>query len=231
MNKDFLLFTKGRVNQLSLSDYMKWFPKGGPGYYGDFIKAYQNPMIIEERKLNATSVDIFSRLMQNRILFLGDEIDSEVANIIQAQLLYLQAIGDEDIILYLNTPGGSVIDGLAIYDTMQFVKPDIQTVCTGMAASMGSILLVAGTKGKRKILPNGRVLIHQPWGGTMGTADDMTIEINEINKHKQRLYEILSKHTGQDVEKIKADSNRDFWLDAEEALNYGCIDEIVKGNK
>lgn len=213
MNKDFLLYTKGRVNQLVLNDY---------------IKASQSPYIIEERKLNAVTTDIFSKLMQNRIIFLGDEIDSEVANIIQCQLLYLQAISDEDITLYLNTPGGSVIDGLAIYDTMQCIKPDIVTVCTGMAASMGSILLVAGTKGKRKILPNGRVLIHQPWGGAVGTAADLTIEINEINKDKQRLYNILAKHTGQDVEKIIEDSQRDFWLDAEEALNYGCIDEIVK---
>lgn len=228
MNKDFLLFTKGRVNQLSLSDYMKWFPKGGPGYYGDFIKAYQNPMIIEERKLNTASVDIFSRLMQNRIIFLGDVIDAEVANIIQCQLLYLEAMSDEDIILYLNTPGGSVVDGLAIYDTIQCIKPDVQTVCTGMAASMGSILLVSGTKGKRKILPNARVLIHQPSGGGFGTADDLTIEVNEINKYKQTLYNILAKHTGQDVNKIIEDSKRDFWLSAEEALDYGCVDEVVK---
>ena len=231
MNKDFLLFTKGKINQLSLSDYIKWFPNGGPSYYGDIIKAYQNPTIIEERSRNITGIDIFSRLLQNRIIFLGDEIDSEVSNIIQAQLLYLQAIGDDDIVIYLNTPGGSVYDGLAIYDTMQIVKPEVQTVCTGMAASMGSILLVAGAKGKRKILPNGKVLIHQPWGGTIGTAADMTIEVEQINKAKDRLYEILAKHTGQDVEKIKQDSQRDFWLDAEEALKYGCVDEIIKSNK
>lgn len=231
MNKDFMLFTRGMVNQPYLSDYIKAFPNGVPNYINDFIRNYQNPTIIEERKMNTASVDIFSRLMQNRIIFLGDEIESEVANIIQAQLLYLQAMSDEDIILYLNTPGGSVVDGLAIYDTIQFVKPDVQTVCTGMAASMGSILLVAGTKGKRKILPNARVLIHQPWGGLVGTAADLTIEVNEMNKAKQRLYEILAKHTGQDVNKIIEDSQRDFWLDAEEALNYGCVDEVVKTSK
>lgn len=218
MNKDFLLYGRSRgISNLLMDDYIR--------------KAYQSPFIIEERKLNAVSTDIFSKLMQNRIIFLGDEINSEVANIIQAQLLYLQANSNDDIIIYLNTPGGCVVDGLAIYDTMQFVKPDIQTVCTGMAASMGSILLVAGTKGKRKILPNGRVLIHQPWGGTVGTAADMTIEVNEINKDKERLYNILAHHTGKSVEEIMADSDRDFWLDAEGALNYGCVDEIIKSTK
>ena len=218
MIKDFMLYGRSKgLSDLLVNDYI--------------TKAYQSPFIIEERKLNAVSTDIFSKLMQNRIIFLGDPINSEVANVIQAQLLYLQAISNDDIILYLNTPGGNIIDGLAIYDTMQFVKPDIQTVCTGMAASMGSILLVAGTKGKRKILPNGRVLIHQPWGGTYGTAADMTIEVNEINKDKERLYNILAYHTGKSVEEIMVDSDRDFWLNAEEALNYGCVDEIVKSAK
>lgn len=202
------------INSLVMHDYIN--------------KGFINPMIIEERKLNAAPIDIFSRLMQNRIIFLGEEIDSDVANIIQAQLLYLQAISVEDIILYINSPGGVITDGLAIYDTMQFIKPDIQTVCTGMAASMASILLVAGTKGKRRILPNAKVLIHQPWGGMVGTAADLTIEVNEINKEKQKLYNILAKHTGQSVDKIILDSQRDFWLDAEEALNYGCVDEIIK---
>ena len=188
-------------------------------------------MIIEERKNNTASLDIFSRLLQNRIIFLGDEIEPEVSNIIQAQLLYLQALSNDDITIYVNSPGGFVSDGLAIYDTMQIVKPDIQTVCTGMAASMASVILCAGTKGKRKILPNAKVLIHQPWGGTMGTAADMTIEINEINKEKQKIYEILAKHTGKTPEEISMDSQRDFWLNAEEALKYGCVDEIVKSNK
>lgn len=194
-------------------------------------KDFQSPMIIEERKMNTASIDIFSRLLQNRIIFLGDEITPEVSNIIQGQLLYLAAMSDEDITLYINSPGGYISDGLAIYDTMQLVKPDIQTVCTGMAASMASILLVGGTKGKRKILPNAKVLIHQPWGGISGTAADMTIEVEQINKDKQRLYEILAYHIGKTPEEIKADSQRDFWLDSEGALNYGCVDEIVKSKK
>ena len=193
--------------------------------------AFQSPMIIEERKMNATSLDIFSRLLQNRIIFLGDEIDSETSNIIQAQLLYLDALSNEDITLYINSPGGSIPDGLAIYDTMQFIKSDIQTVCTGMAASMASVLLVAGTKGKRRILPNARVLIHQPWGIIDGTAADMTIAVNEINKYKENLYKILARHTGKTPEEIRMSSQRDFWLNAKEALNYGCVDEIVKSIK
>lgn len=213
--KDFQKFSG--INPLTLRDYIS--------------HGWQNPMIIEERKNNTASIDIFSRLLQNRIIFLGDEIIPEVANIIQAQLLYLQALSVDDITIYVNSPGGFISDGLAIYDTMQFIKPDIQTVCTGMAASMASVILCAGTKGKRKILPNAKVLIHQPWGGTMGTAADMTIEVNEINKEKQRIYEILAKHTGKTAEEISLDSQRDFWLNADEALKYGCVDEIVKSNK
>ena len=215
MYKDFQKFSG--INPLTLRDYVS--------------HGWQNPMIIEERKNNTASIDIFSRLLQNRIIFLGDEIIPEVANIIQAQLLYLQALSNDDITIYVNSPGGFISDGLAIYDTMQFIKPDIQTVCTGMAASMASVILCAGTKGKRKILPNAKVLIHQPWGGTMGTAADMTIEVNEINKEKQRIYEILAKHTGKTAEEISLDSQRDFWLNADEALKYGCVDEIVKSNK
>ena len=213
--KDFQKFSG--INPLTLRDYVS--------------HGWQNPMIIEERKNNTASIDIFSRLLQNRIIFLGDEIIPEVANIIQAQLLYLQALSVDDITIYVNSPGGFISDGLAIYDTMQFIKPDIQTVCTGMAASMASVILCAGTKGKRKILPNAKVLIHQPWGGTIGTAADMTIEVNEINKEKQRIYEILAKHTGKTAEEISFDSQRDFWLNADEALKYGCVDEIVKSNK
>lgn len=215
MYKDFQKFSG--INPLILRDYIS--------------KGWQNPMIIEERKNNTASLDIFSRLLQNRIIFLGDEIVPEVSNIIQAQLLYLQALSNDDITIYVNSPGGSISDGLAIYDTMQFVKPDIQTVCTGMAASMASIILCAGTKGKRRILPNAKVLIHQPWGGGIGTAADMTIEVNELNKEKQKLYEILAKHIGKTAEEISLDSQRDFWLNAKEALDYGCVDEIVKANK
>lgn len=215
MYKDFQKFSG--ISPLILRDYIG--------------KGWQNPMIIEERKNNTASLDIFSRLLQNRIIFLGDEIVPEVSNIIQAQLLYLQALSNDDITIYVNSPGGSISDGLAIYDTMQFVKPDIQTVCTGMAASMASIILCAGTKGKRRILPNAKVLIHQPWGGGIGTAADMTIEVNELNKEKQKLYEILAKHIGKTAEEISLDSQRDFWLNAKEALDYGCVDEIVKTNK
>lgn len=212
------------------NDFQK-FSGINPLILHDYSRGFQSPMIIEERKMNTASLDIFSRLLQNRIIFLGDEIVPEVSNIIQAQLLYLQALSDDDITIYVNSPGGFISDGLAIYDTIQFVKPDIQTVCTGMAASMASIILCAGTKGKRKILSNAKVLIHQPWGGTMGTAADMTIEVNEINKEKRKLYEILAKHTGKTAEEISLDSQRDFWLNADEALEYGCIDEIIKSNK
>jgi ATP-dependent Clp protease protease subunit len=169
--------------------------------------------------------------MKNRIIFLGDEINHEVANIIISQLVYMEANGKEPITLYINSPGGSVTDGLAIYDTMQIVEPEIKTVCTGMAASMASILLCAGSKGQRNILPNGQVLIHQPSGGTYGTAADMTIDVNRINKAKDKLYAILAKHTGQPIEKIIQDSQRDFWLDSDEALAYGCVDKIVQYTK
>ena len=191
-------------------------------------KGFKSQTVIQERKSNIATIDIFSCLMQNRIIFLGDPIDSEVANIVAAQLIYLDAVSKDDITFYINCPGGNVTDGLVIYDTMQAVKADVNTVCIGMAASMASILLVAGTKGKRKILPNGRVLIHQPWGVASGTADDITIETEQINKDKLNLYSILSQHTGQDLSKIIGDSKRDFWLDSEGALNYGCVDEIVK---
>lgn len=193
------------------------------------IKDYQNPMILEESRSFSSPIDIFSRLMKNRIIFLGDEINSEVGNIVTAQLLYMDAINHDPITMYINSPGGSIVDGLAIYDTMQFVKSKIKTVCIGMAASMASILLCAGDE--RCILPNGEVLIHQPSGGTYGTAADMTIDVERINRMKNKLYNILAKHTGQPVEKIIADSQRDFWLDAEQALEYGLVDTIVKYTK
>lgn len=217
MINDFKLFSRGKVNSIGLDKYI--------------LNGYQNPMILEESRSFSAPIDIFSRLMKNRIIFLGNEIDDQVANIITAQLLYMEAIDDAPITIYINSPGGSIIDGLAIYDTMQFVKPVIKTVCTGMAASMASVLLCAGSKGERNILPNGQVLIHQPSGGTWGTAADMTIDINHINHAKETLYNILSKHTGQPVEKIIDDSQRDFWLTAEEALEYGCVDRIVEYNK
>lgn len=214
MNRDFLLYGKScGINSLVMHDYIS--------------KGYQNPMILEESKLNAAPIDIFSRLMKNRIIFLGNEITSEVANIIQAQLLYLQATSDSEITIYINSPGGNVIDGLGIYDTMQFVRPKIKTVCTGMAASMASLILVGGEKGERRILPHGRVLIHQPWGVTSGTASDMSIDIAEINKDKDIIFSLIANHTGKTVDEIKKDAERDFWMNANEALAYGCVDKII----
>lgn len=194
--------------------------------------AYINPTVIEERRLFATSIDVFSRLLMDRIIFLGVPIDDDVANIIQAQLLFL-ASKDEtaDISLYLNTPGGSVSAGLGIYDTMQLVSPDIATICTGMAASMGSVLLCAGTKGKRSALTHSRVMIHQPLGGASGQASDILIEAKEIEKCRQELYEIISEHTGQPYKKVFADADRNFWMTSREAVEYGMIDNILSKKK
>lgn len=194
--------------------------------------SYINPTIIEERALNVAQMDVFSRLMMDRIIFLGCGIDDDVANIIQAQLLFLDSTGsDSDITLYINSPGGVVYSGLAIYDTIQTLNADVATVCTGMAASMASVLLAAGTKGKRSILPHSRVMIHQPMGGAEGQASDIEITAREILKLKQELYEILVKHTGKTMEEITRDADRDFWMTAEEALNYGMVDEIIKGKR
>jgi ATP-dependent Clp protease protease subunit len=196
--------------------------------YSRFVSAYINPTILEERKLNVAQLDIFSRLQADRIIFLGVPIDDDVANIIQAQLLYLTSINDkEDISLYLNTPGGYVSAGLGIYDTMQIIKPDVSTICTGMAASMGAVLLCAGEHGKRMILPHSRVMIHQPIGGTEGQASDILIAAKEMQKTKDELAKIISEHTGQMFEKVIADSDRDHWMDAEEAVDYGMVDCIM----
>ncbi len=190
--------------------------------------AYINPTIIEERKLNVASMDVFSRLMMDRIIFLGVPIDDDVANIIQAQLLFLASTDPSaDISLYINTPGGQVTSGLAIYDTMQLVEPDVATICTGMAASMGSVLLCAGAKGKRSCLPHSRVLIHQPLGGAQGQASDIMIAAKEIEKTRKELYDIISQHSGQPYDKVFADADRDFWMTAQEALDYGMVDEIL----
>jgi ATP-dependent Clp protease protease subunit len=188
---------------------------------------YLNPYILEERQLNVTQMDVFSRLMMDRIIFLGTEVNDYTANVIQAQLLYLDsAEPGKDISIYLNTPGGSVYAGLGIYDTMQFISSDVATICTGMAASMGSVLLVAGTKGKRAALPHSRVMMHQPMGGIQGQASDIEITAREILKLKQELYQIISNHSGQTVEKITADADRDYWMTAQEALAYGMIDKV-----
>ncbi len=192
--------------------------------YGNYI----SPTIIEERQMNVAQMDVFSRLMMDRIIFLGVPIDDYVANIIQAQLLFLESSDpNRDIQIYLNTPGGSVYAGLGIYDTMQYIKPDIATICTGISASMGAILLCAGTPGKRTALKHSRILIHQPMGGAQGQASDIEITAREILKLKKELYDIIAKHTNQPYKKIYKDSDRDFWMTAEEAKEYGMIDEIL----
>lgn len=194
----------------------------------DKIVSSMTPYIIEERQLNVAQMDVFSRLMMDRIIFLGTAINDQVANIIQAQLLFLSSLdSSKDISIYMNTPGGSVYAGLGIYDTMQFIKPDVATICTGMAASMGAVLMVAGAKGKRSALPHSRIMIHQPLGGAEGQASDIEITAREIGKLKQELYEIISHHSGQPYDKVYADSDRDYWMRAEEAKAYGMIDEIL----
>ncbi len=197
----------------------------------DKIVSSVTPYIIEERQLNVAQMDVFSRLMMDRIIFLGTGIDDHVANIIQAQLLFLSSVdSSKDISIYMNTPGGGVYAGLGIYDTMQFIKPDVATICTGMAASMGAVLMAAGAKGKRSALPHSRIMIHQPLGGAQGQASDIEITAREILKLKDELYQIISKHSGQTIEKVNADSDRDYWMTAEEAKKYGMIDEILVGD-
>lgn len=200
--------------------------------YSKTVGAYINPTIIEERPMNVASMDVFSRLMMDRIIFLGVPIDDDVANIIQAQLLFLSSNDSKaDISIYLNTPGGVVSAGLGIYDTMQYIEPDVATICTGMAASMGAVLLCAGAAGKRSALPHSRVMIHQPLGGAQGQASDIEIAAREILKTKEELYRIISSHTGQPMDKIIADSDRDHWMTSDEALAYGMIDEILARKK
>jgi len=196
--------------------------------YTSVSQGYISPTIIEERQLNIATMDVFSRLMMDRIIFLGVPIDDYVANIIQAQLLFLESVDSKrDIQIYLNTPGGSVYAGLGIYDTMQYITPDVATICTGMAASMGAVLLCAGQKGKRTALKHSRILIHQPMGGAEGQASDIEITTREILKLKKELYDIISSHSGQPFKKIEKDSDRDYWMTAEEAKAYGMIDELL----
>ena len=215
-------------------DYGKEFKKFATQHHGinsmyyDKIVSNVTPYIMEERQLNITQMDVFSRLMMDRIIFLGTAIDDYVANIIQAQLLFLESVDNsKDISIYINSPGGSVYAGLGMYDTMQFIKPDVATICTGMAASMGAVLMCAGEKGKRSALPHSRVMIHQPLGGAQGQASDIEITAREIMKLKEELYQIISKHSGQTLEKVHADSDRDYWMKANEAKEYGMIDEIL----
>lgn len=200
--------------------------------YTAATNSYISPTIIEERQLNVASMDVFSRLMMDRIIFLGLPIDDYVANVIQAQLLYLESADpSKDISIYFNTPGGSVYAGLGIYDTMQYISSDIATICTGMAASMGAVLLTAGTKGKRTALKHSRIMIHQPMGGAQGQASDIEITAREIGKLKKELYTIIADHTGNNFKKVEKDSDRDYWMTAEEARDYGMIDEILFRNK
>jgi len=201
----------------------------------DVIKAesqYLNPYILEERQLNVTQMDVFSRLMMDRIIFLGTEINDYVANTIQAQLLYLDSIdSSKEISIYLNSPGGSVTAGLGIYDTMQFISSPVATICTGMAASMAAVLLVAGQEGKRSALPHSRVMIHQPLGGVQGQASDIEITAREIQKMKKELYTIISDHSHTPFDKVWADSDRDYWMSAQEAKEYGMIDQVLEKRK
>jgi ATP-dependent Clp protease, protease subunit len=192
-------------------------------------KMSMTPYIMEERQLNVTQMDVFSRLMMDRIIFLGTGINDQVANIIQAQLLFLEsADAKKDIQIYINSPGGSVYAGLGIYDTMQLIQPDVATICTGMAASMGAVLQCAGEKGKRTALPHARIMIHQPLGGAEGQASDIEITAREIQKLKKELYQIIANHSGQSYDKVWADSDRDYWMIASEAKEYGMIDEVLE---
>ena len=205
-------------------------------YYNKIISSMYpsglTPNIIEERQMNIAIFDVFSRLMMDRIIFLGTSINDQVANIIQAQLLFLESTdSSKDIQIYINSPGGGVYAGLGIYDTMQLIKPDVATICTGMAASMGAVLLCAGEKGKRSGLTHSRVMIHQPVGGAHGQASDIEITAKEILSLKEELYNIISKHTGQDYKKVYADSDRDYWMKSDKALEYGMIDEILTKQK
>jgi ATP-dependent Clp protease protease subunit len=215
-------------------DYSKEFKNyaikhhGINSLYYEKIVSSMTPYIIEERQLNVAQMDVFSRLMMDRIMFLGTTITDNVANIIQAQLLFLQSTdSSRDIQLYINSPGGEVYAGLGIYDTMQFIKPDVATICTGCAASMSAILLCAGKKGKRSALKHSRVMIHQPLGGVSGQAADIEITAREILKLKDELYQIVSKHSNQSLKKVTSDSDRDYWMKSDEALKYGMVDEVL----
>ena len=219
MNNDFRKYATKHlgINGLVLDDVM------------NAQAQYMNPYILEERQLNVTQMDVFSRLMMDRIIFLGTQIDDYVANTIMAQLLFLeQADPGKDISIYLNSPGGSVTAGLGIYDTMQFISSDVATICTGMAASMAAVLLVAGTEGKRSALPHSRVMIHQPLGGVQGQASDIEIEATEIMKFKKELYTIISEHSHTPYDKVWNDSDRNYWMTADEAKEYGMIDQVLK---
>ena len=220
---DFKLFASKHmgINSLALDKYIT-------SVNSDIKASYISPTIIEERQLNVAQMDVFSRLMMDRIIFLGTEVNDYTANVIQAQLLYLDSADPgKDVSIYINSPGGSVYAGLGIYDTMQYISSDVATICTGIAASMAAVLLVAGTKGKRFALRHSRVMIHQPMGGAQGQASDVEITAREIQKLKQELYHIISDHSGQPFEKVERDSDRDYWMTSEEAKAYGMIDDVL----
>ena len=219
-------------------DYSKEFKKyatqhrGISSMYYDTIVSSMTPYIVEERQLNVAQMDVFSRLMMDRIIFLGTEVNSHVANIIQAQLLFLESVdANKDIQIYINSPGGEVYSGLGIYDTMQFIKPDVATICTGMAASMAAVLLCAAAQGKRSALPHSRVMIHQPLGGAQGQASDIEITAREILKIKEELALIIAKHTGKSTEEVIRTGDRDYWMIASEAKDFGMIDEVLNRQK
>ncbi len=221
-NDEFRKYARGHMGISSLNLHR----------YQSMHSSYISPTIIEERQLNIATMDVFSRLMMDRIIFLGVPISDDVANIIQAQLLFLESTDpSKDIQIYLNTPGGSVYAGLGIYDTMQLISSDVATICTGMAASMGAVLLVAGEKGKRSALTHSRVMIHQPMGGAEGQASDIEITAREIMKLKKELYDIIANHSGKTYEQIEKDSDRDYWMTSSEALTYGMIDEVITKGK
>lgn len=201
-------------------------------HLGNYIHSSVTPYIIEERQMNMTQMDVFSRLMMDRIIFLGTGINDSVANIINAQLLFLESVDPKkDIQIYLNSPGGGVYAGLGIYDTMQYINPDVSTICTGLAASMGAVLMCAGAKGKRTALKHARIMIHQPLGGAQGQASDIEITAREIIKLKKELYDIISEHSGKSYKDVERDSDRDYWMTADEAKAYGMVDEVLVRKK
>ena len=228
MNKDFRNYAVKHLGMNGLAFDQASAELNSRAASSNIVSSYINPTIIEERQLNVAQMDVFSRLMMDRIIFLGTDVNEYTANVIQAQLLYLDSADPgKDVSIYINSPGGSVYAGLGIYDTMQYIASDVATICTGMAASMAAVLLVAGEKGKRFALNHSRVMIHQPMGGAQGQASDIEITAKQIQMLKKELYEIIASHSGQPIEKVERDSDRDYWMTAQEAKEYGMIDDVL----
>ena len=228
MNKDFRNYAVKHLGMNGLAFDQASAELNSRAASSNIVSSYINPTIIEERQLNVAQMDVFSRLMMDRIIFLGTDVNEYTANVIQAQLLYLDSADPgKDVSIYINSPGGSVYAGLGIYDTMQYIASDVATICTGMAASMAAVLLVAGEKGKRFALNHSRVMIHQPMGGAQGQASDIEITAKQIQMLKKELYEIIASHSGQPFEKVELDSDRDYWMTAQEAKEYGMIDDVL----